>query len=72
MGWVTANCPLKETGAGKLALQTAGESKWIANSKVDAAPFKKFIAVRMLHIERNLTIRISAYSDFKSKRLGHS
>ena len=37
MGLVTVFCPLTITGAGKLVLQTEGETKFVADRKIDPA-----------------------------------
>jgi hypothetical protein len=34
MGLVTVNCPLATTGAGELVAQTAGDAKFVVDSRV--------------------------------------
>src|ERR1039458_5063434 len=45
MGLVTVFCPLMTTGNGELVVQTAGETKFVVNSKVN--PEAMFVHVTM-------------------------
>jgi hypothetical protein len=47
MGLVTAFCPLTTTGAGKTALQTAGETRFVVDCKVNPAALAGHVKITL-------------------------